>query len=241
MLLPFKILIDSLQTDKLIGVGYSILNGDIFTLDQSPKSYFLINLFFKTPEYLIISLFYFFYIFAFKNKELKKIFKNFNYIIFAVFFIIIFTNLIFLFSPFGFYDGIRQFLFIIPIILILPVISIVFCFQNMKQISNKIFICAITPLILMYAFNFISLTPYHYTYLNIFAKNHELNFENDYLGTSIKNLIKKSNFLNAGSTKVTFCGYDRNNLKYYFKKFGYSNIQIVRYNEDPQYIIMLNQ
>ena len=241
LLLPFKILIDSLQTDKLIGVGYSILNGDIFTLDQSPKSYFLINLFFKTPEYLIISLFYFFYIFAFKNEELKKIFKNFNYIIFAVLFIIIFTNLIFLFSPFGFYDGIRQFLFIIPIILILPVISIVFCFQNMKQISNKIFICAITPLILMYAFNFISLTPYHYTYLNIFAKNHELNFENDYLGTSIKNLIKKSNFLNTGSTKVTFCGYDRNNLKYYFKKFGYSNIQIVRYNEDPQYIIMLNR
>ena len=93
----------------------------------------------------------------------------------------------------------------------------------------------------MYAFNFISLTPYHYTYLNIFAKNHEFNFENDYLGTSIKNLIKKSNFLNTGSTKVTFCGYDRNNLKYYFKKFGYSNIQIVRYNEDPQYIIMLNR
>ena len=102
LLLPFKIIIDSLQTDKLIGVGYSILNGDIFTLDQSPKSYFLINLFFKTPEYLIISLFYFFYIFAFKNEELKKIFKNFNYIIFAVLFIIIITNLIFLFSPLDF-------------------------------------------------------------------------------------------------------------------------------------------
>ena len=46
-------------------------------------------------------------------------------------------------------------------------------------------------------FNFFSITPYQYTYLNLFNGQKEIRykkFENDYWGTSIKELIDNSNF-----------------------------------------------
>ena len=46
-------------------------------------------------------------------------------------------------------------------------------------------------------FNFLSITPYHYTYLNIFngkIENRYQKFENDYWGSTIKELVKNTKF-----------------------------------------------
>ena len=65
---------------------------------------------------------------------------------------------------------------------------------------NKGFIYNITKIILLsycfHIFNFVKITPYHYTYLNYFSGPKELRyqkFENDYWSTSLKELIMSSN------------------------------------------------
>ena len=91
---------------------------------------------------------------------------------------------------------------------------------------------------------FISLTPYQYVYLNSLAGktvNNSLKFENDYLGTSIKELISQSKFLNDEKARITFCGIEKKNLKHYLKKYKYSNVLVVRPDENPDYIIMTNR
>ena len=65
--------------------------------------------------------------------------------------------------------------------------------NNLNKYYNKIIVIFLIPTLLTFLIKFISITPYHYTYLNIFndlflKKNY---FENDYWGVSIKELIKK--------------------------------------------------
>ena len=66
------------------------------------------------------------------------------------------------------------------------------------------------------------ITPYHYTYLNLFNKFllKENSFENDYWGSSIKELVK--NFVRVVKiqpyTKIASCGLNDKVLEYYLLK-----------------------
>ena len=67
------------------------------------------------------------------------------------------------------------------------------------MIKNNLYKFVFLFLILLkifYLFNFFSLTPYHYVYINIFAGKYSENskkFENDYWGISTKKLISYIN------------------------------------------------
>ena len=104
----------------------------------------------------------------------------------------------------------------------------------------------------LFAYNlliFFSLTPYQYTYLNILngkIENRYKKFENDYWGTSVKELISKipnhpSLFSNK-EVKIAFCGVYIWIAERYFdqlENFKYKKMDF--YNEDFDYIIMTNR
>ena len=87
------------------------------------------------------------------------------------------------------------------------------------------------------------ITPYHYTYLNfINKKDASKKFENDYLGTSLKELLNEKNLTNLGSeqyiklalvvlaTEVSSI-IQQTNLMF----------NIVRPEENPDYVILTNR
>ena len=97
-------------------------------------------------------------------------------------------------------------------------------------------------------FNFFSLTPYQYTYLNKLNGNFSeasKRFENDYWGASLKELvnkIKKSDYFNSNNYfKIAYCGINNDTINYYLKRienFRYIETPI---DEDYDYIIMTNR
>ena len=87
------------------------------------------------------------------------------------------------------------------------------------------------------------LTPYHYTYLNLFAGDFSKvnkKFENDYWGSSIRELIYKSKFKDNEIMKISTCGINHKIADKYFKKRGYMNIDFV-HPEESKYMIMTNR
>ncbi|MDC0473202.1 hypothetical protein OAN27_04470, partial [Pelagibacteraceae bacterium] len=115
---------------------------------------------------------------------------------------------------------------------------------NVHLFKNKAYLIILSLLAVLYLFKFFSLTPYHYVYLNYLngkTSENYLKFENDYLTTSIKELINKSSFLNQKRTKLTFCGAGGAKIKKYLKKYNYSNVSIVRWNENYDYVLVTNR
>ena len=99
-----------------------------------------------------------------------------------------------------------------------------------------------------FLFNFFSLTPYHYTYLNKFIGNFSdssKKFENDYWGVSIKELVNKIEkgkiFAENRNYKIAFCGINYDIGSYYLKKI--SNLKFIKTSKDEiyDYIIMTNR
>ena len=94
-----------------------------------------------------------------------------------------------------------------------------------------------------FLFNFFTITPYQYTYLNLLngkSENRYKKFENDYWGVSIKELIKKSNFQRNKTILITSCGVNDDVAKEYFKKNGHVNLIFVKPDE-ANFIIMTNR
>jgi len=87
------------------------------------------------------------------------------------------------------------------------------------------------------------MTPYQYTYLNILNGKVEFRykkFENDYWGSSIKELINKVNFDKEEKIVLATCGINQAVAEYYLKKRGYSNF-LFGDEKDSNYIIMTNR
>ena len=92
-------------------------------------------------------------------------------------------------------------------------------------------------------YNFFSITPYHYTYLNFLNGDSESRykkFEGDYWGSSVKELIRNSNFENNKSLSFATCGVNPFVAKNYLKKKGYTNFNLVA-PDKANYIIMTNR
>ena len=121
--------------------------------------------------------------------------------------------------PYSIYDGLRLFLWSAPYLVVIPSITAYVIFLNKSYFYNiiKIFILI---LFVLNIFNFLTITPYHYTYLNLFSgkkENRYQKFENDYWSTSLKELILSSDL---GDGKINFysCGVSPEITKIYMKK-----------------------
>ena len=233
----------ALTETYVTGWPFNLINGNYYLSNDVPKFYFIINFIFKSPEYFLI-LYLFFIIFILKSKVFfDKKFILFNYKLLLLFSILIFPNLILYVAPYPIYDGMRLFLWSLPYFCIIPAITIYYLIENFNLLSSKIYSSVVFFFGIFFLFKFFIITPYQYTYLNSFNGNIEnryQEFENDYWGSSIKELIKYSNFEKDNTVLIATCGINLAISKKYLKKKGYSNLKFVKHN-NADYIIMTNR
>jgi len=241
-ILPFTFFFESFNL--VFGVGNGVINGEIFYTNHPPKNYILLLLFHKLPEYIIFC--YPLFVFAILRSAsfFKNNFSNFYYKLILVILILVFPNFLLIVSPFPAYDNLRLFLFLIPYLALLPGLTIYYFLENFKLNFNKVIGTTIALLFVYNLYSFFSLTPYQYTYLNIFngkfSESHN-KFESDYWATSIKELIKKTDFKKDKQIKLALCGLPRARTKYYLKKFNFKNVTVVTPDEKYDYIMMSNR
>ena len=130
----------------------------------------------------------------------------------------------------------------------MPAIVLFFLTNNFNLKLNKILLIVFLILNLNYIYIFSKLTPYHYTYLNLFAGNFSKvyeKFENDYWGTSLEELIskiKKNKTINLQpNLKLGLCGVSKGSVIYYLKKKKINNFNIVSNDEKPNFVILANR
>ena len=242
-LLPFKLAVESFSFG--FGVPLILFNGQTVLTETLPKSYIFVNLFYKMPEFIVISFLVFITFFFQIASNFKKLIRGFNFKIFLILIIILFPSILMFLNPYGFYDGLRLILYIIPFIAIIPSILIYYFFKNIKKKINKIFFYFLVSLKIFLVINFFAMTPYHYVYLNIFAgkySNNEKKFENDYWGVSTKKLITKFKVKEEKEKiRIATCGVPPNAQEDYLKNNQDLKFKMVNKNEDFDYIIMNNR
>ena len=162
--------------------------------------------------------------------------------------IVLFPNALLWANPYGVYDGFRLFIYLLPFISIILAVLLCYLLKNIMAKLNKFVLTTLIILQVFFLFNFISITPYHYVYLNIFAgsySEHSQKFENDYWGVSTKELIKSINdntkIFNSEKVKIATCGVEKNAQKTYLRKIKKIRFKVVDINEDFDYIIMNNR
>ncbi len=235
---PIEILIKSFSMK--IGWPFNLLNGTYYNSNDLPINYLLINYLYKLPEFIIFLYVITIPIFFFTKEYLKKIFNNSNIVIILIILLLAYPTLILILIPYSIYDGLRLFLWSAPYLVIIPSLTTYIIFSNNNYYFNLIRAFLIT-LMLFHLFNFSVITPYHYTYLNIFSGNKEsryTKFENDYWSTSLKELILSSNL---GDGKINFhsCGVSSELTKIYMKE-KYKRSEYTS-KENAKYIIMTNR
>ena len=247
---PFKMFLFQINNNDIFGVPWVLVDGNLFYTSQLPKLYIIINFFYKSPEFILFC-YVIFILFIIINK--KFFLSQFDYFwnkIFLVLLILLFPIIYFIFLPFRVYDGLRLFLNIIPYFCIIPGLTIYYLIYNFDSLISKILSGFVISLFVYYLFIFFILTPYQYTYLNLFTgnfSNAHQKFENDYWAISIKELINKipneTNLIsNNKKVNIAFCGVphditDKELLK--LKNFKFEKKDL--YNEDFDYVIMTNR
>ena len=241
--LPYDYINDTFSNINKLGWYYNLINGTYYISFEVPNTYLLINLLYKSPEYILLSYFLFIVIILTSGNFFKNEFKFFYYKLGLVLFILLFVNFVLLIIPYPIYDGMRLFLWVLPYFCIVPALTIYYFLENINSIKSKISLFILSLFFIYFLFNFFIITPYQYTYLNILNGKKEFRykkFENDYWGGSIKELIKKSNF--RKDKKITFstCGVEIDIIKKYLKKAGYKKISFLS-DDKADYIIMTNR
>jgi hypothetical protein len=241
--LPFNFFLEWVIGDFWRGYPYILVNGKYFIFEEIPKSYFLINLLYKSPEYFLLTYLIFIIIFFKLNNFFKEKIYLFNYKLLLVISMVVFPFLIVFFLHFSLYDGLRHVLWTLPYFCIIPGLTIYYLIENIKSIKVKLTLSLLSLFIIYFLFNFFVITPYQYTYLNILngkIENRYKKFENDYWSSSIKELTKKITLDKKGIISFATCGINQNVAKYYLKKNGYSNFRLGN-SKDSNYIIMTNR
>lgn len=240
---PIQFFLETINAPP-VGPPASLLNGKIFMSENTPSNYIFLNLLFRTPEYILLLYLYFVFFVIKYNSFFSKKIINFNYKLYLILSVLILTNILFIVSPYPMYDGMRLILFMVSFFVLIPGLTIYFLINHYSFLRFKLMIIPVFLLFIVFFLKFIALTPYQYVYLNYLngkTINNYSKFENDYLTTSIKELIKKSNFLDKENTKITFCGMGRGKIKKYLKKYDYLNVRVVRWNENYDYILLTNR
>ena len=243
LMLPVEIIINALSSTYTTGWPLNLVGGSHYLSQNVPSSYLIINIFYKSPEYFLISYFIFIILFSFANNFFIKKFKFIYYKLLLILFILIFPNLLLIIIPYPIYDGLRLFLWFVPYLCIIPGLTIYYFIENISYTKSKVSLIFLSFLIFYFLFNFFSYTPYQYAYLNYLngqKDNRYKKFENDYWGSSLKELVKKSDFKNDKTILISTCGASVDVLKYYFKKKEFLNFNFVK-PEDAEYMIMTNR
>ncbi len=243
LLLPFKFITEALSNSYTTGWPFNLVDGSYYLSWQVPKPYILINMFYKSPEYFLVTYIFFFFLIFKSNSFFKKKFINFSYKLYFIILMLFFPNLLVLFIPFPLYDGLRLFLWILPYFCIIPGLTIYYLLENINFSKNKFALASLSILIIYFLFNFFLLTPYQYTYLNIFngkIENRYKKFENDYWGVSIQELVKNSDFDKTTNIKLATCGINPKQAEKYFKQKGHKNI-LFSHSKQADYVIMTNR
>ena len=241
--LPFNFFLEWIIGDFWRGYPYILVNGNYFLYGEIPKSYLFINLIYKSPEYFLLTYLIFLIIFLKSNNFFKRKFSLFNYKFLLITSTIVFPFLLVFFTPFSIYDGLRHVLWMLPYFCIIPGLTIYYLIENINSLMAKLTLSLLSLFTIYFLFNFFLITPYQYTYLNIFngkIENRYKKFENDYWGSSTRELIKKVNLDKESSITFATCGIPQNVAKYYLKKSGYSNF-IFGNSKNSSYIIMTNR
>ena len=240
---PLNIFLESLK-DISQGVQLSYFYGNFYETKSTPWNYLFINMLFKFPLVYLLCfvLFFLFY----KNIAINSNSnRNFQYHVTTSLILLIFPILIAIFFKLKIHDGIRYFLYLIPLFNFFPAIYLNFLLKNLKNIYNKIILIFMIPLFIIFFIKFLIITPYQYTYLNIlndiFLKKNS--FENDYWGSSLKELIKgfSKKIDNQKFITISICGANPDNVKYYLRKFNIKNFNIVDHNDIFDYAILVNR
>ena len=246
---PFKLALEATKF-PLFGPSWILINGNFFATDQAPSLYIITNFFYKSPEFILLCYVIFIYfIFANRNFFLSQ-FNFFLNKIFLILFIFLFPTIVFIFLPYKIYDGLRLFLYLIPYFNIIPGLVIYYLIQNFDSLISKILLGTIASLFVYYLYIFVMLTPYQYSYLNLFTGNFSeahKKFENDYWAISIKELVNKipveTNLIsNNEKVHIAFCGLPHNLVKRELnkiKKLKYEQKNL--YANDVDYIMMTNR
>ncbi len=241
--LPFKYFYEWAFSELWRGYFYILLNGDYYLYSDIPKSYLFTNIIYKSPEYFLITYVIFFVIIINNKSFFTKTIKFFNYKIIWIFLIIIYPFILLYATPYSIYDGLRHVLWMLPYLCIIPALSIYFLMKNFKNIKVKFMSILLATSFVYFLFNFLIITPYQYTYLNILNGSKENNikrFENDYWGGSIKELINKIDFNKNKKIIISVCGVSADVPKYYLRKRGFTNFEINRI-ENSDFIIVTNR
>ena len=239
--LPINILFSTFSENYWTGWPFNLIAGDYYLSSEVPKNYLLVNFLFKSPEYILIC--YVFFTFLIFNKFFKEKIIFFYYKILFIISILLFPILILFFIPYPIYDGIRLFLWVLPYTIIIPGLVIYFLIENYKKKISKIMLISLLPFVVYFIFQFFSITPYQYTYLNSLngkSENRYKKFENDYWGASIKELIGNIKFNKNKNLSISFCGVSPDIVEHYLINAGFYN-----YNFEPmdkaEYIILANR
>ena len=236
--MPIELFIKSFTIE--VGWPFNLLNGSYFFTNKVPYNYLLINYFYKLPEFIIFLYIISIPVLLFNRRILKNNIKNFKIKIILILLLLIYPSFIVSLIPYPIYDGIRHFLWSAAYLVIIPSITMYLIFLNKGFIYNITKII-LSILLFFHIFNFVKITPYHYTYLNYFSGPEELRyqkFENDYWSTSLKELIMSSNLK---EDKINFfsCGVNSEIVKIYMKQ-KYKRSEFTK-KEEASYVIMTNR
>ena len=221
------------------GPKIGILNGEYYEVFNTPKSYFIYFIVYRLPIYFSILLIFSYYLMFFKKLKIRDEIVDFNNKFLIINIIAFFPILLVLILSANVYDNIRLFLFVIPFFCIIASFSINQLFKTFKDnTKNKIFVSIIFILFSVSFYRFLILTPYQYTYVNYVYPSYEKTidkFEQDYWGTSYKELVKKMkseySIKEVQSFKIADCyGGDSTLLYYLNKNFGVKRL----YNIDER-------
>ena len=240
---PYKLFLDSFR-DQSLGPQISYFFGKFYQTQNTPWYYFIINFIFKTPV-IYLTTFIIFFIFYKKIKFIHVKNENFDYFILFTLVNLTLPILISIVLGLKIHDGIRYFLYLVPIFNILPAIYIDYLLKNLHINYNKVFFALLLPLLFIFLIKFITITPYQYSYINffndIFLKKNS--FENDYWGTSTKELIRRfvDKIDDSSSIRIATCGANPVNVKYYLRKYGLKNFILTDFNSKFDYAILINR
>ena len=240
---PFLIIKESLS-DLSLGVQLSYFANIFYETNNTPRYYLFLNFLYKLPFFYLIL--FFLSVFSY-NKLLffyKKKINYFTYKYLLSLFIFFFQVLIVIALKIKIHDGLRYLLYLVPLVNIPISIIVYYLYNNKDQFFSKFFSFITIPFFIYFLFNFINITPYHYSYLNILNKSFLNNnsFENDYWGTSIKELIikfyKNENII--ANPKIAVCGVNPMVADFYLKKYGF-NYQKADIKDNFDYAILINR
>ncbi len=228
--------------------AHGLINGDFYEIRNTPSSYLLKYFIYRMPFYSTFLIISAYLIFLFDKKSLNKIYgKKFNIKFFLLNLITFYPLIISIIFKVNIYDNIRLFLFIIPFFGIISSVAFLCIVKKFKfNFFSKIQLFIFFFLFLIFSIRFISITPYHYTYINyMFPKLENANnkFELDYWAISFREIVNELDNIfkkeDLKKIKFSFCGGDPKALAFLLnKEYG---IKKVYRAKDSDYIIMTNR